>query len=60
MQPALGVGVQQQEGVVAAVVDDDIAGGQRRQVGQRRPPLVAVGEQVEVDRQARAQRVKGS
>ena len=53
-------GVQQLEGVVTAVVDDDIAGGERPQVGQGRQALVAMGEQVEVDRDAGAQLVEAA
>ena len=60
MQAALAVGVQQLEGVVAAVVDDDIAGGEGGEVGQGGAALVAMGVQVEVDREAGAQLVKGS
>ena len=57
---AVGVGVQQLEGVVTAVVDDDIAGGERPEVGQGRQALVAMGEQVEVDRDAGAQLVEAA
>ena len=60
VQATLAVGVQQLEGVVAAVVDDDIAGGKGGEVGQGGAPLVAMGVQVEVDREAGAQLVKGS
>ena len=57
---AFDVGVQQLEGVVTAVVDDDIAGGERPEVGQGRQALVAIGEQVEVDRDAGAQLVEAT
>ena len=60
LQAAFGVGVQQLEGVVTAVVDDDIAGGERPEVGQGRQALVAMGEQVEVDRDAGAQLVEAA
>ena len=63
-QPGQGdqteVGVQQLEGVVTAVVDDDIAGGERPEVGQGRQALVAMGEQVEIDRDAGAQLVEAA
>ena len=59
VQAALAVGVQQLEGVVAAVVDDDIAGGEGGEVGQGGAAFVAMGVQVEVDREAGAQLVKG-
>ncbi len=60
LQAAFGVGVQQLEGVVTAVVDDDIAGGERPEAGQGRQALVAMGEQVEVDRDAGAQLVEAA
>ncbi len=58
VQAALEVGVQQPEGGVAAVVDDASAGAERGEVGPGGPALVAVGVQVEVDRQAGAQWVQ--
>ena len=58
MQAALGVGVQQGEGVVAAVIDDDVAGSERVEMQAGGAALVGVGVQAEVDRQAGAQPVQ--
>ncbi len=46
--------------VIGAVAEDEVAGGERPQVGQGRQALVAMGEQVEVDRDAGAQLVEAA
>ena len=43
VQAALGVGVQQGEGVVAAVIDDDVAGGEGVEMQPGGTALVSVG-----------------
>ena len=51
LQSAPPVSPEQFERVVAAVVDEEVGGGQELQMGACGGALVAVGEEVEVDRE---------
>ena len=52
LQAAPLMSPEQFEGVVAAIVDDEVGGGQGFQMGEGSGALVAVGEEVEIDREA--------
>ena len=60
MHAPLRMGQQHPVGVVAAVVDDHISGGHGGEMGERGGALIAVGMQVEVDGEFRAQFVEAT
>ncbi len=60
MQTALPMGLQQGEAVVASVIDDHIARSEGLEVLVGGPPLVRVGMQAAVQRQAGAQVVEAT